>query len=290
MWIAYSLISAVFAAFNILIIKKLTQRNKSPLAVMYASLIINTSTMFLLLFFMGGVPVVTTNFYIYMGISGFLDTIAFVCFYYAINISSISHIAPISAFGPVFTTFLAIFALHEIPTPMKFVGILLVVIGAYLLNIASVREGIMEPFKRLFSNKGVLLYLLANVLWGITPIFQKKAIFETTPQIPLYASIMGMFFGIIFLTPFALGKTIKFIKEIKASFKLFAVAGVGVAISQAAAYQAMAMVFVGYATSIFRISSLFTIILGGIFLKEQKIKEKMLGASVMVLGAILLAV
>lgn len=289
MWIFYSLVSAVFASFNIFIIKKLTQRNKSSLAVMYASLIINSSIMFSLLFFLGGIPKVTANFYIYMGVSGLLDTVAFICFYYAISISSISHIAPISSFGPVFTTFLAMFALHETPNPLKFVGILMIVIGAYLLNITSVREGIMEPFKKLFSHKGVLLYLLANFLWGITPIFQKKAIFETTPQIPLYASIMGMVFGIIFLTPFALKKTVRFIKEIKASLRLFAISGVGVAISQAAAYQAMAMVFVGYATSVFRLSSLFTIVLGCIFLKETDIKEKLLGASVMVLGTILLA-
>jgi len=46
---------------------------------------------------------------------------------------------------------------------------------------------------------------------------------------------------------------------------------------------------VGYATSIFRLSTLFIIILGGVFLKEERILERLLGASVMVIGAILLA-
>lgn len=290
MWVFYSLFFAIWSSFTVLITKKLTQKSISPIVVMYASLLINTLMIFLLLFFLGGIPNVTKNFYIYMAISGFLDTIGFISFYYAISMSSISHIAPIGSFAPVFTTFIAIFALREIPTPMKFSGILLVVFGAYLLNIASVREGILEPFKKLFSNKGVLLYLFSTVVWGITPIFQKKAIFETHPQIPLYASIMGMVFGLIFLTPFALKKTIKSLRLIIANIKLFAINGVGVAFSQAAAYAAMALIFVGYATSIFRLSSLFTIILGGIFLKEQKIKEKLLGALVMVIGAILLAI
>ena len=92
----------------------------------------------------------------------------------------------------------------------------------------------------------------------------------------------------LFLTPFALKKTIKSLKSITANAKLFAINGVGVAFSQAAAYAAMALVFVGYATSIFRLSSLFTILLGWFFLKEKNIKEKLLGALVMVLGAILL--
>jgi drug/metabolite transporter (DMT)-like permease len=289
MWVFYSLFFAIWSSFQILITKKLTQKNLSSVVVMYASLVFNILAIFLLLFFVGGIPSVTTNFYLYMGISGFLDTIGFASFYYAISRSSISHISPIGAFGPVFTTLIAVFVLHEIPGPIKFLGILLVVIGAYLLNIASVKEGIMEPFKKLFSNKSVLLYLLSTFLWGITPIFQKKAIFETSPQIPLFASLMGFVFGFIFLTPLALKKTLQSMGKIKANLKLFIVGGIGTAFSQAAAFAAFALVFVGYATSVFRLSSLFTIFLGAILLKEKNIKEKLLGASVMVLGALLIA-
>jgi uncharacterized membrane protein len=79
------------------------------------------------------------------------------------------------------------------------------------------------------------------------------------------------------------------LKEVKRNIKLFILNGAGTAFSQAAAYAAFALVFVGYASSIFRLSTLFIIILGGVFLKEQRIKERLLGASVMLLGAILLA-
>lgn len=289
MWILYSLFFAIWSSFQILITKKLTQKNLNPLVVMYTSLGINSLAIFLLLFFVGGIPKVTANFYLYMVISGFLDTIGFASFYYAISKSSISHISPISSFGPVFTTLIAMFTLHEIPGPAKFAGILLVVIGAYLLNIAEVKEGIMEPFKRLFSNKSALLYLLATFVWGITPIFQKMAIFETTPQIPLFASFMGFFIGFILLTPFAFKKTFKSTGGIKNNIKLFIINGIGTAFSQLAAYAAFALVFVGYATSIFRLSSLFTIFLGAIILKEKNIGEKLLGAIVMFLGVLLLA-
>lgn len=224
-----------------------------------------------------------------MGIAGFLDTIAFASSYLAISKSSVSLISPITSFGPVFTTIIATFTLHEFPTPIKFLGILFVVFGAYLLNVADVKEGIMAPFKKLFSHRGVLLFLLASFLWSITPIFQKKAIFETTPQIPLFASIIGMVFGFVFLTPFAFKKTVKSLRNINRNSKWFVLNGAGAAFSQAAAYAAFALVFVGYATSIFRTSPLFIIILGGIFLKEERIKEKLLGASVMVVGAFLLA-
>jgi drug/metabolite transporter (DMT)-like permease len=289
MWVFYSLFFAVWSSFQIFITKKLTQKKIETITILYTSLIFNIFFIFLLLFFVGGIPKTTTGFYLYMGASGVLDTIAAVIGFIAIKRSSISLISPIGAFGPVFTTAIAIFALHEVPTPLKFFGIILVVAGAYLLNIVNVRQGIMEPFRKLFSDKGVLLFLIANLLWGITPIFQKKAIFETSPQIPLFASLIGFVVGFILLTPFALKKTMKSLTEIKKNANLFIIGGIGTAFSQAAAFAAFALVFVGFASSIFRLSSLFTIILGAIFLKEKHIGERLLGATVMLLGVLLIA-
>ncbi len=288
MWVLYSLFFAVWTASQTFLVKKLTGKI-NPLSLLYVFFLFNIPITFILLLFLGGIPKTTPDFFIFIGIAGLLDTIAFISSYVAISRSSISLISPIGSFGPVFTTIIAAFTLNEIPTPIKFAGILLVVFGAYLLNVADVKEGIMMPFKKLFSHKGVLLFLLANFLWSITPIFQKKAIFETHPQIPLFASVIGMCFVFLFLTPFALKRAIKSLKEVKANFKWFAINGVGTAFSQAAAYAAFALVYVGYASSLFRLSSLFIIVLGGVFLKEKRIKERLLGASVMLLGAILLA-
>jgi uncharacterized membrane protein len=288
MWVFYSLFFAVWGALQTFLTKNLTKKI-SPLVLLYVFFLFNIPITFVLLLFLGGIPHATSNFYLYIGVAGLLDAIAFVCSYTAISRSSISLIAPISSFSPVFTTIIAIFALNEVPTPIKFAGIIFVVIGAYLLNITDVKEGILTPFKTLFSHKGVLLYLVAYLIWSITPIFQKKAIFETFPQVPLFAATIGMVFCFIFLTPFAFKKAIKNVREAKMNFKWFIVNGVGTAFSQAAAYAAFALVFVGYASSIFRLSTLFIIILGGVFLKEERIKERLLGASVMVAGAFLLA-
>lgn len=288
MWVFYSLFFAIWGGAQTFLTKNLTKKI-SPLPLLYIFFLFNIPLTFVLLLFLGGIPHATGNFYLYMAIAALLDAVAFVCSYAAISRSSISLISPVASFGPVFTTIIAVFALHEIPTSLKFAGILFVVLGAYLLNVADVRQGILTPFKTLVSHKGVLLFLLANFLWGITPIFQKKAIFETSPQIPLFASVTGMVFVFLFLTPFAFKKAISSLTEVKKNLKWFIANGVGTAFSQAAAYAAFALVFVGYATSIFRLSTLFIIILGGVFLKEQRIKERLLGASVMLLGALLLA-
>lgn len=288
MWVWYSLYFAVWGALQTFLVKKLSKKINS-LSLLYIFFLFNIPIAFAFLLFMDGIPQTSGKFYTYMGIAGLLDVIAFVCSYWAISQSSVSLLAPISSFSPVFTTIIAAFTIHEIPTPIKFSAILLVVLGAYLLNAADIKGGILTPFKVLFSHKGVLAFLLAHFLWGFTPVFQKKAIFETEPQIPLFAAIVGMIFVFIFLTPFALKKALLFLKEIKVNLKWFVINGVGTAFSQAAAYAAFSLVYLGYATSVFRLSILFIIILGGVFLKEERIKERLLGGAVMVLGTILLA-
>lgn len=288
MWVFYAVSYALLSSFGTFIIKKLGKKI-SFLPLLYIFLIFNIPLTFFLVLFVGGIPKTTPNFYVYMGLSGFLDTIAFVAAFLAISKSDISLLSPISVFSPVFTTIIAAFTIGEIPDPKKIVGILIIVFGAYLLNVTQIKQGITAPFKSLFANKGVLLFLLSHTIWSITPIFQKKAIFETTPQIPLYASVVGMCFGFVFLTPFALKKVLGFVKEVKANIKWFMANGIGTAFGQVAAYGAFSLAYLGYVTSIFRLSILFTIILGGVFLKEERIKERLLGASVMLLGAILLA-
>ena len=288
MWVWYSLFFAFWSSIGAVLVKNLSKKIK-PLPLLYAVFLFNVPASFILLFFVGGIPKVTTDFYIFISIAAILDVIALSSYFVAINQTAISILFPISSFSVIFTTIIAAFTLHEVPTGIKFIGILLVVIGAYLLNIADIKGGIMKPFKLLFSNKGVLLFLLSNLIWSITPIFQKKAIFETSPQVPLFPSFFGMLLVLLILTPFAIKKAIASFKEISSNVKWFAFNGIGTAFAQAAAFAAFSLTYLGYATAVFRLSTLFIIIFGGVFLKEERIKERLLGGSVMVLGTTLLA-
>ncbi len=289
MWFYYALGFALWSSTATLIIKKLTGV-VNPLTILYSMIVSGVIFTFLLLQFVGGIPSATNYFYIFILCSSILDSIAFIANFKAISMTDISLLAPFSSFSPVFTTIIAIYTLGESPTPIKFVGILLVVLGSYLLNISAAKNGLLAPIKKLFSNNGVRLVLLSNLIWAVTPILQKKAIFETHPQIPLFASFMGMFFGLFLLAPFALPKAISEFKKIRRQIKWFGVLGTGTAFSQLAAYTAFALANVGYVTSILRLSSIFTIILGGVVLKEKDIKERLFGAAVMVVGAIIIAI
>ena len=287
MWFFYASFFALWNSVSILLTKKLTTKF-SPLPLLFALNVFSVLSIFLLLVLTKGFPHVTSNFFKFMFISAALDAVAFLAAINAIKISQISLIAPLSSFGPVFTTIIAVFTLGEIPSKIKFVGILLTVCGAYILNVKDVKNGILTPFKILVKNKGALLYLVATLLWAITPIFQKKAIFETSPTIPLFASFFGFIFVTIFISPFALRSAKQIYKAIRPDIKIFTAFGIFTALSQLAAYTAFSLTHVGYVTAIMRMSSLFTIVLGGKFLAEERVHERFVGAIVMLIGTIMI--
>lgn len=289
MWFFYSLFFAAWTSIAISILKKLTGK-VAPIPLLATNNLFILPFMLLILLYLGGIPQVTSRFYSLIVLSSVLDVIAALAAISAIKMSPISLISPISSFNPVFTLIVASLLLGETPTPLKFLGVITVVVGSYLLNITDIKKGIFVPFQKLFKEKGVQLFLLANFLWGITPIFQKQAIFETQPQMPLYPSFFGALLITFYLIPLIFRKYNDYVPPIRQNIKWFLLLAPFNALAQLAAFTAFSLVYVGYATAIFKLSTLFTIFLGAIFFKEERIKERLLGAIVMIIGTILLVV
>lgn len=289
MWFFYALVFAVATAIFLSLIKHLT-KTFHPLTLIVINHFFALPCIAILILYLGGVPSVTPKFYFLMINSAVLDAVAFAALFYALSITSVSLLSPFASFNPIVTLIIASITLHEIPSFMKLLGVVTIVVGSYLLNIKDIQHGLLQPFKKLFVNKGVQLFLLANVLWGITPTFQKPAIFETQPQMALYPSFIGGVFVTLLLLPFVIKKLPSHVPLIKNNLTLFIFFGIMSAISQYAAFTAFSLAPVGYVTAIFKTSILFSILLGWLFFKEERISERLLGASVMIIGMLLLVV
>lgn len=252
--------------------------------------VFNIIFMLLLVLLLGGIPRIFSPFYVLLFLSSLLDLVAFFSSTKAIQIAPVSLISPIGSFNPVFTTLIATATLHEIPAPVKFLGILVIVTGSYLLNISDIKHGVFKPFQKLFADRGVQLFLLANFLWAITPTFQKQAIFQTKPSSPLFAS----FFGVVLITVYLLPLSIRFVKKdmhaVTTNIWWFVLLGLFAAFAQFAAFTAFSQAQIGYVTAVFKLSTLFTVVWGFLFFKEKNIKERLLGASVMIVGTVLLVI
>jgi uncharacterized membrane protein len=287
MWILLALAYAFWRGIYSLFVKKITQK-VNPIVSLLLVLTLTLPFSLLIILFTGGFPKPTINFFIFILIASVMDVFGFISTFTSLKIAPLSEVAPIGSFSPVFTTIFASLMIGEVPTPKKALGILIVVTGAYLLNISHLSKGVFVPFKKLFESKGVQLALLASFLWGLTPIFQKMAIKELSPSKPLVASFVDFVFVSLFIFILLVAK-----KQFKLPGKttwVFVPFGFFNAFSQLAVYTVFTLAYVGYSTSIFSLASLFAVVLAYLFLKEKNIKEKLLGASIMVVGAILIVI
>jgi uncharacterized membrane protein len=178
--------------------------------------------------------------------------------------------------------------LGEIPSAQGLLGVGLVLIGAYWLNHNS-DAGWLAPFKSLTLTPGIALVLLAGLLWAITPLFEKTAIQHTNPESPPFAAFVATTFLTLILTPAVIARGKSAISKLSLHRRDLFFAGLIAGIAPVLGYTAFSLGFVGYVTTLFKLSTLMTVIWSFIFLKERGLAQRLPGSLVMVIGAILIA-
>jgi uncharacterized membrane protein len=177
---------------------------------------------------------------------------------------------------------------NEIPSVRGLFGVGLVLIGAYWLNHNS-DAGWLAPFKSLALTPGVALVLMAGLLWAITPLFEKTAIQHTNPESPRFAAFVATTLLTFILTPTVITRGKSAINKLSLHRRDLVFAGLIAGIAPVLGYTALSLGFVGYVTTLFKLSTLMTVMWSFLFLKERGVTQRLPGSLVMVIGAILIA-
>ncbi len=290
MWFPFALTFALVSSLGVIIAKKIMRETNEYFYLFLGGLFSLPFLLFIVLFFYK-IPKVDEVFILAVAASSLMGVLAAVLAYRAIKISDVSLVAPLAAFNPVFTAILAFFFLGELVDFKGWVGIFLVVLGAYLLELPRIKSGFLVPLKGLSMNRGVQYSIAAYFIWAVTPIFEKTAILHTSPQVPPFASLIGMSMSIaIFAVLLSARSKVKNPLRIARKFLLlFLLVGLLGGIGQASAFIAFSLTNLGFATAVFKLSMIFTVFLGWLFLKERNIKERLGGSVVMLSGVFLLA-
>lgn len=289
MWFWYALAFALLSSIGTIIAKKVMKSVDH-----YTFLLINSIFIapFLLIFalYFYGIPKLDTTFWIVTLLGTAISVFAAILAYKAIRESEISLVGPLSAFNPIFTTIVSFFTLKELISLNDILGILLIVLGAYALQFSKNKNGLLAPIVALSTYKGVRLTLVANLLWAITPTFEKTAIFHTFPQNPSFAAMIGQIIAIAIYIPLV-GKLSKNpVQAFKLNYKWFLLAGLLGGLGITFAFIAYSTSPLGISTAVFKLSILFTVLFGWVFFKEKDIKEKLLGTIIMLLGVTLIVI
>jgi len=287
MWFLFALTFAFTSSLSVIVAKRVMRELDERFYLFVSGIFTIPFLLFIIIYFYQ-IPKVDNLFLVAVGGSIILNVIAALAAYRAIKITEVSLVAPLSAFNPVFTAIISFFILKESLETRGIIGILLICLGAYLLQMSKMRSGWLEPARQFFTNRGIQLSLLAYFIWAITPTLQKTAIFHTNPQVPPFVSLAGMIgttaiFGLLSLK-FSNPK----LKLVKKFIPFFLIVGILGGIGQAAAFIAFSLTNLGFATAIFKLSMIITIILGWFFFKEHGVRDKLLGSAVMLVGVLLL--
>lgn len=215
----------------------------------------------------------------------------------ALEKADASLVSPLLTFNPAFTLLIAWLTLGEIPGVIQTLGVAIVLFGAYLLDVEEARAGLFAPLHVLLRRPGALLAIAASALWGSTTVLEKLAIEHMAPPSGPAIALLGTFFMVLLLTPgaFRASKEAPAAPQngwkglrIHASDIMIAVLIAGIA--PLFGFTAIALGLVGYVTTLFKLSAVLTILWARVFLGEGQIRSRLLGAGVMIIGGILVAV
>lgn len=288
MWFFYALAFAIISSFSVIVAKKVMGSVEHYTYLLVSSIFTAPFLLTISLLFFD-VPILDKTFWLATAVGTVISALAGILAYKAIQDSEVSLINPISAFNPAFTALISYFTLKETLSIKSIVGIIVIVIGAYILNITKLERGFLSPFRELVRHKGVQFSFIAYFLWAITPTFEKTAILHTSPQNPPFAAFIGQLIALFIYFPFVLRFSKNPIEKINLNLKLLLINGAlgGAAITFA--FLAFATSPLGVATGIFKLSLIFVPILSWIFFRENDIKERFIGSLIMLAGVVLLA-
>ncbi|MBI5233652.1 MAG: EamA family transporter [Deltaproteobacteria bacterium] len=229
------------------------------------------------------VPALDPTFWVTVATLIPLEILALILYVKAIRLSPLSLSVPFMAFTPAFIMFIAFVILGETPDASGFSGIVLIALGAYLLNIGAFKQGVLGPIKAIGKEPGSVLMLIVALIYSVTATLGKVAVGHSSP----------FFFG--FFYPFLLTVMLSGILIAKGRLRgvaakpfVFLPIGLCAAVMILSHFIAISLADVAYMIAIKRTSLLFSVLYGRLFFGEEAVGERLLGAGVMLAGVVLI--
>ena len=218
-----------------------------------------------------------------------LELAAMWCYMVAIRDCPLYLTLPYLAFTPVFNVLTGYLILAETVSVTGFLGILLVVGGAYLLNLEHFQllswRGWLAPLRAIFHERGSRLMLLAAAIYSLTSVYSKQVMQYATPLSfgPFYFVVLGLV--VIGISAVRAPHSLRLVGQRTAP--LLAVGGL-MALMVVTHFLAIALVEVAYMIAVKRSSLLFGILFGALLFGERHVARHFLAGGLMVAGVALI--
>jgi uncharacterized membrane protein len=230
-------------------------------------------------------PAPLPSFLIYLVVDVSLITIVMWLYFRALQISPLSLCVPFLAFTPVFLIPTGFVLLGELPSAIKLLGVVLIVVGSLVMHRRLFALGWTAPIRAVIRERGSRYMLLVSFIFSITNPLDKKLVVMSDVFTEAVAYGLGLCVSF-----FLLGRIQRadFGAAIRQNVKWVALAGLSDAVSllfQLASYTYLAVVIT---VSIKRAGIVLAVIAGWLFFREREITDKLIATAVMFCGVLIL--
>jgi uncharacterized membrane protein len=167
------------------------------------------------------------------------------------------------------------------------IGILLIALGSYTLNLKEIGRGFLEPIKAIKREPGSVFMIIVAILYGLTNTFGKQAINHSSAL--FYGVTYNLaFFLVVSPVLFKIGKIHSSGRICKESLKISVLPGFFAAVTVIFYNIAVSLADVAYAVAVCRLSLLVGVIYGHFLFKETGFRERLAGTTLMFVGFMLI--
>lgn len=237
--------------------------------------------------YMVGLPEIQPGYYPAFFVSFGINLLAMTCLVIAIEKTDVSIVYIYLGLTPLYILLTGYIILGEFPTITGVVGIILMFLGTYYINIKGNFVSWIDPFRNIWSNRGSVIALLVAALWSVSAPVDKVAVQNSSPI--FYMTMFNILFIIAYF-PFITGKTRKNLPEIRKVFHILVFLGAISFLMIFFQFHALLLAEVSYIISFKRGGFLFTILFGILIFKEKPGRETFIGSLMMALGLFFLAI
>jgi drug/metabolite transporter (DMT)-like permease len=214
------------------------------------------------------------------------EVAAYYLYLQAIKIAPLSLTVPYLSFTPVFSMITAAVLLGESVSLQGFFGILMVTVGAYVLNMEESVRHPLAPMKAILRSPGSRRMLVVALIWSLTSTLGKKGVQLSDPVFFGVAYMALLFISLTFITGWRLVR-----KGVAVNFRgrnvlWLTLAGLATALAMISHFHAIELVQVSYMISVKRTSLIFSVLCGGLVFKEEHIRLRLAGTCVMLSGVV----
>jgi uncharacterized membrane protein len=227
------------------------------------------------------------NYFFLVAVVSVIASVGTIFFVTALKHSEVSLAIPLLCFSPLFACFWSAVFLGEYPSAVGLFGVIIVIIGAYTIELKSFRLGFMAPITSLFSQKGPRYVFFATLCWSFTAVLDKQGSQEGSPLLWTFSICFGL--GFTMLVFGLLSGRLKISEFKNAARPAVFVLGLSYASMHMCQMTGLLSGQVPYVLSIKRLAILFSVVLGALLFREQQLRRRLLSSLLMIFGVVLIA-